>query len=93
MPRQRSAALPNAAAVSISASQHPSGYLLERGSRTQPDSSANDAVPHPSQRENSQLKQFPKAELLTCAGSGRVSPTKTRSQAGVTFTACSPFFP
>ncbi len=94
MPGQRSARLPKAAAVSISASQHFSGYLLERGSRTQPDSSANDAVPHPSQRENSQLKQFPnKAEVLTSAGSGRVSPTKTRSQAGVTFTACSPFFP
>jgi hypothetical protein len=31
--------------------------------------------------------------MLTCEGSGRVSPTKTRSQAGVTFTACSPFFP
>jgi hypothetical protein len=54
---------------------------------------ANYAVPHPSQRENSKRKQFPKAEMLTCAGSGRVSPTKTRFQAGVTFTACSPFFP
>jgi hypothetical protein len=75
-------------------SQHFSEYLLEGGSRKQPDSSTNDAVPHPSQRENNQLKQFPnKAEMLTCEGSGRVSPTKTRSQAGVTFTACSPFFP
>jgi hypothetical protein len=59
MPGQRSARLPRAAAVSIAASQHCSEYLLERGSRKQPDSSTNDAVPHPSQRENNQLKQFP----------------------------------
>ncbi len=66
MQRPPSAALPKAAAVSISASQHLNKYLLERGSHTQPGFLANDAVPHPSKREHGQLKQLPnKAEMLT----------------------------
>jgi hypothetical protein len=33
-----------------------------------------------------------RAEMLICAGLGRF-PSQTHSQAGVTFTACRPFFP
>jgi hypothetical protein len=69
MQRPPSARLPKAAAVSISASQHLSKYLLERGSHRQPCSSANDTVPHPPQSEHDQLEHLPtKAEMLTSGG-------------------------
>src|SRR5215210_3739280 len=72
MQRPPLAALPKAAAISISASQHLSKYLLERGSHTQPGFSANDAVDEAPQREHDQLKQLPnKAEMLTSGGASR----------------------
>src|SRR5215208_4631492 len=37
-------------------------------------------------------RQPERAEMLICAGLGR-EPSQTRCQAGVTFTACRPFFP
>ena len=55
-----------AAPGGLSASQHLSKYLLERGFW------ANDAVPHPPQREHGQLKQLlNKAEMLTSGGASR----------------------